>query len=393
MDRSKTPVLRLAIILGILATFGPFGTDMYLSGFPTMAGDLGTDVAHVQITLSVYFLGLAIGQLLYGPIVDRMGRRKPLIFGLCLFTAASLLAVFAKNIQCLLALRLCQALGGCAGMIVGRAVVRDLFDLKGAANLFSMLALVQGLGPIVAPILGSCLLHFASWRWVFVFLALFGVACLLAVVLGLPESLPKEKRLGGDFKNAVADYWFLMRKRAFIVPALAGGIAGSSLFAYISASPFVFMTIYGVGATTYGMIFAGNACGTILAAQLNRILLRRTVPYKIFTGAVLFNIGAILLLFPAAESGSMALFMIPLWFTVASVPMMMANSMAIAMSECGDKAGIASAIIGLLQFGLASLVSYAVSLLHNGTAYPMAGVMLGCVVTSALVSLAGNRKG
>jgi MFS transporter, DHA1 family, multidrug resistance protein len=392
MDRDKVPVLRLAIILGVLATFGPFGTDMYLSGFTAMAKDLATDVSNIQLTLSVYFLGLAVGQMLYGPIVDRMGRRKPLIIGLCVFMISSFLIVFARNIQCMLALRLFQALGGCAGMIIGRAVVRDLFDLKGSANVMSMLAVVQGLGPIVAPVVGSIMLTYVSWRWIFVFLTFFGLACLLSVYFGLPESLPRTRRIGGDFKNVFADYLSLAKKRDFIAPALAGGIASASLFAYISASPFVFMTLYGASATKYGLIFATNACGTILAAQINRILLRHTTPQKVFAGALFFNMTTIVSLLFVTGTHSMIIFMIPLWLSIATTPMVLANSMAIAMNASGNKAGSASAIIGLLQFGLASLISCLVSLLHNGTAYPMVCTMLGCVVLSALVNMISKRR-
>jgi MFS transporter, DHA1 family, multidrug resistance protein len=194
IDRKKIPVKRLAVILGALASFGAFGTDMYLSGFPSIAKYFNTDEANVQLTLSVYFLGLAVGQLFYGPLVDRFGRRKPLIVGVAIFVVASLLITIAPNIHCFIGLRLLQALGGCSGMIVGRAVVRDLFDLQESARFMSMLAVVQGLAPIIAPVLGAYLLTVSVWQSVFWFIGALGLACLIGTAVGLPETLTEENR-------------------------------------------------------------------------------------------------------------------------------------------------------------------------------------------------------
>jgi DHA1 family bicyclomycin/chloramphenicol resistance-like MFS transporter len=218
ITKERIPAGRLAVILGALATFGPFGTDMYLSGFPAMAQDLGSDVAGVQMSLSFYFIGLAIGQVIYGPLVDRVGRRVPLVCGLALFVVASACISFADSLGSLLFLRVLQALGGCSGMIVGRAVVRDLFDVRESAGILSMLAVVQGLGPIVAPVLGSQILTYASWRLVFVFLTLFGLGCLAAAYFGLPETLPPSRRRSGGAGEVLRDYGRLLVHRPFIVP-------------------------------------------------------------------------------------------------------------------------------------------------------------------------------
>jgi MFS transporter, DHA1 family, multidrug resistance protein len=384
--KPPVPVGRLAIILGTLAMFGPFGTDMYLSGFSKIAEDLHTSVANVQITLSVYFIGLAIGQMIYGPLIDRFGRRIPLLVGLSLFIVSSILIALAPNIQCFIALRLLQALGGCAGMITGRAVVRDLFDLKGSANMLSILAIVQGLGPIIAPVLGSFMLTVLPWQSLFVFTAFFGAFCMAESIFGLPETLPPEARRDIHFKQVFSDYWSLATRRSFIVPATASGLAMSCLFAYISGSSFVFMHIYGLSARQYGLVFACNALGTIFAAQINRWLLRHFEPRQVLTGGFVFNICVVAALVFAAGNAPMAAFMIPLWLCIASLPLIFANAIAIAMDAGHDKSGSASALIGLLQFVFASLASLVVSFLHNGTAYPMACVMLGGVTLGALAN-------
>lgn len=366
--------------------FGPFGTDMYLSGFSKIAEDLHTDISQVQITLSVYFIGLAIGQMIYGPFLDRFGRRIPLFIGLVLFVGSSILIALTPNIHFFIWLRLLQALGGCAGMIIGRAVVRDLFDLKGSANMLSILAIVQGLGPIIAPVLGSFMLTILPWRSLFVFTALFGTFCLLESIFGLPETLPPEKRRNIRFKQVFSDYWSLIVRRSFIAPAAASGIAMSCLFAYISGSSFVFMNIYGMSARQYGLIFACNAMGTIFSAQINRVLLRHFEPQQVLTGGFIFNICIVIALVFMAGGAPMWAFMIPLWLCIASLPLIFANAIALAMDAGHDKGGSASALIGLLQFFFASLASMAVSFLHNGTAYPMACVMLGGVVLGALAN-------
>jgi len=388
----KKHILRLAFILGALNTFGPFGIDMYLSGFDGIATAFHTSVAKVQITLSIYFLGLAVGQLIYGPLVDRFGRRKPLMIGVSVFIASSLLITVAPTINSLIFLRLIQALGGCSGMIIGRAVVRDLFDVRESASVLSLLAVVQGMGPIVAPLTGSFLLTAFAWHSVFIFTGIFGLCCLIAVAVGLPESLPPEKRKKIRVTQMVTDHFVLLRHRPFIVPAVSGSLAGASLFAYISGSPVVFMHIYGAGKQTYGLLFGCIAAGTIIGAEINRRLLRKYPPQTIQLGAMIVSLISLIVLLAVTGRVPMVLFMIPLWISISTIPMIIANSVALAMNECRGEAGVASAIIGLLQFGMASVMSGLVSLLHNGTAYPMAGAMLLCVLGGILIRTLGMKR-
>ncbi|MBN1403903.1 MAG: multidrug effflux MFS transporter [Opitutales bacterium] len=381
IDKTKQiSVARLVIILGALSTFGPFGTDTYLAAFGAIAESYSTSVGNVQLSLSVYFLGLALGQLIYGPLVDHFGRRKPLMFGLSLFALSSFLIVVAPNIECFLLLRVGQALGGCAGMIVSRAVVRDMFNLSESARVLSLLAVVQGLGPILAPVIGGVILSYWPWRAVFVFIGSFGIGCLALSGLGLPESLPREKRLPLNLGGVFRDYASLMMRRDFIIPAMSGGMASSCLFAYISGSPYVFMHIYGASPAQYSLIFATNAVGTILAAQLNRVLLRRFIPQQVLSGAIMFSLASSIALILLSSSSSMYMFMVPLWLCIATIPMIVANSVAIAMDKCPDKAGSASAIVGLFQFALGSVSSALVGILNDGSAYPMSVTMFVMVL-------------
>ncbi|MGA9662488.1 MAG: multidrug effflux MFS transporter, partial [Pseudomonas alloputida] len=254
--------LRMVLILGALSAFGPLAIDFYLPAFPAMAQAFATDEKHVQATLAAYFLGLSIGQLAYGPVADRFGRRKPLMFGVTLFTLASLACAYAPNLDTLVVARFIQALGGCAGMVLSRAIVSDKCDPVASAKVFSQLMLVMGLAPILAPMLGGVLVNLAGWQSIFLALSLFSAGCLLAVSLGLPESLP-EHIPRQPLSGALRQYLRLLADRVFLGHALTGGIAIAGMFAYIAGSPFVFIKLYGVPAEHYGWLFGTNAAGFI----------------------------------------------------------------------------------------------------------------------------------
>jgi DHA1 family bicyclomycin/chloramphenicol resistance-like MFS transporter len=380
------------MILGTIAMFGPFGTDVYLSGFTQIAEDLHTSVSQVQLTLSVYFFGLAVGQIIYGPLTDRFGRLLPLYSGLFLFTAGSIAVALTPSIHFMLVVRVLQALGGCVGMIVSRAVVRDLFDLKGSASMLSTLAIVQSLGPIIAPVLGSFMISVLPWRSVFFLSAAFGIFCFIETYFGLPETLPPEKRTKGAFSQVFTDYWRLLSNRAFIVPASSSAFAMSAMFAYISGSSFIFMHIYGAGARTYGLIFAANAFGMMFSASLNRKLLRHFEPHQILTGAFAAALCVVVGLIFASGSANMWVFFVFLWLSIAAMPLVFANSIAIALEAGRERAGSASALIGVFQFLFASVSSMAVSFFDNGTAHVMPCVMLGGVALGGIVHLFAPRK-
>lgn len=384
--------LRIVLILGALSAFGPLAIDFYLPAFPAMAHAFATDEKHVQTTLAAYFLGLSLGQLAYGPVADRFGRRKPLLFGITLFTLASLACAYAPNLDTLILARFVQALGGCAGMVLSRAIVSDKCDAVASAKVFSQLMLVMGLAPILAPMLGGVLVNLAGWQSIFLALSLFSAACLLAVSLGLPESLPADiprQPLSG----ALRQYLRLLGDRVFLGHALTGGVAIAGMFAYIAGSPFVFIKLYGVPAEHYGWLFGTNAAGFILMAQVNARLLAKRGPAFLLARAVWLYLAAALVLLTVAALRPAQLWplLLPLFVCIASLGCIIPNASACAMSGQGARAGSASALMGCLQFSVAAGAAALVGVLHDGSAVPMALVISLCGALVVSVAMLTRR--
>lgn len=380
--------LRTLLILGALSAFGPLAIDFYLPAFPAMAHAFATDEKHVQATLAAYFLGLSLGQLAYGPVADRFGRRIPLLFGVGLFTVASLACAYAPNLDSLIVARFVQALGGCAGMVLSRAIVSDKCDAVASAKVFSQLMLVMGLAPILAPMLGGVLVNVSGWQSIFLALSLFSAACLVAVGLGLPESLPAHVPRQ-PLSGALRQYLRLFGDRVFVGHALTGGIAIAGMFAYIAGSPFLFIKLYGVPAEHYGWLFGTNAAGFILMAQVNARLLAKRGPAFLLARAVwLYLVAALALLMVAAlRPAQLWPLLVPLFICIASLGCIIPNASACAMSGQGARAGSASALMGCLQFSVAAGAAALVGVLHDGSAVPMALVisLCGALVVSVAV--------
>ncbi|MNZ55569.1 Bicyclomycin resistance protein [Pseudomonas fluorescens] len=379
---------RTILILGALSAFGPLAIDFYLPAFPAMALAFGTDENHVQMTLAAYFLGLSIGQLAYGPVADRFGRRIPLLIGVGLFTVASVACAYAPNLEWLIGARFIQALGGCAGMVISRAVVSDKCDAVGSAKVFSQLMLVMGLAPILAPLLGGLLVNTTGWQSIFLALTGFSALAGLAVATGLPESLPAHiprQPLSG----ALRQYGRLLADPIFLGHALTGGIAIAGMFAYIAGSPFIFIKLYGVAAEHFGWLFGINAAGFILVAQVNARLLAKRGPMFLLARAVWVYLAAGLTLLAVSSLHTAQLWplLIPLFICIASLGCISPNAAACAMSGQGARAGSASALLGCLQFSVAAGASALVGVLHDGSAVPMAMVisLCGILVVSAAV--------
>ncbi|WP_194791724.1 multidrug effflux MFS transporter [Pseudomonas sp. UFMG81] len=384
--------LRTLLILGALSAFGPLAIDFYLPAFPAMAHAFATDEQHVQTTLAAYFLGLSLGQLAYGPVADRFGRRIPLLFGVGLFTLASLACAYAPNLDSLILARFVQALGGCAGMVLSRAIVSDKCDAVASAKVFSQLMLVMGLAPILAPMLGGVLVNVAGWQSIFLALSLFSAACLVAVGLGLPESLPAHVPRQ-PLNGALRQYLRLLGDRVFVGHALTGGIAIAGMFAYIAGSPFVFIKLYGVPPEHYGWLFGTNAAGFILMAQVNARLLAKRGPAFLLARAVWLYLAAALLLLAVAALRPVALWplLVPLFVCIASLGCIIPNASACAMSGQGARAGSASALMGCLQFSVAAGAAALVGVLHDGSAVPMALVISLCGALVVSVALLTRR--
>ena len=384
--------VRTILILGALSAFGPLAIDFYLPGFPAMAQAFATDEKHIQLTLAVYFLGLSIGQLVYGPIADRFGRRVPLLVGVGLFTLGSFACAFAPTLEWLIGARFIQALGGCAGMVLSRAIVSDKCDAVGSAKVFSQLMLVMGLAPILAPMLGGLLVNVYGWQSIFIVLTGFSALAALAVALGLPESLPANVPRQ-PLSGALRQYGRLLKDREFLGHALTGGIAMAGMFAYIAGSPFVFIKLYGVPAEHYGWLFGSNAAGFILVAQVNARLLAKRDPGFLLARTVWVYLaaGLALLGISALHTEQLWPLLIPLFVCIASLGCIIPNASACAMNGQGARAGSASAMLGFLQFSVAAGAASLVGVLHDGSAMPMAMVITLCGLLAVVIGMTTRR--
>ena len=384
---------RLAIILGALSAMGPLAIDMYLPSFPTIAREFGAPVSSMEATAAAYFGGLALGQAIYGPISDRVGRKRPLYFGLVVFILASIGCAFATSVPALIALRLAQALGGCAEMVVARAMVRDCFDQGDSIRVMSLLILVLGLAPILAPLIGGQILVYVGWQGVFWTLAAYAAACLVAVRLLLPESLPVERRQRRSVAEIGMVYGTLLRDRRFMAYAVCGSLVIAGMFAYIAGSPFVFIEIFDVAPERFGLFFGTNAFGLIAASQVNGRLARRFEARQILRGVLPVTAAAGLVLLANAWTGfgGFAGILLPLFVCVASVGFVVPNTTVLAMQPHGRVAGTASALLGTVQFSCGAVAGALVGALNNGTAIPLAAVVATCAV-GALITFSAVRR-
>ncbi|GIF77704.1 putative multidrug resistance transporter, Bcr/CflA family protein [Asanoa siamensis] len=382
--------VRLVVVLGSLIAVGPLTIDMYLPALPALTADLETTSTAVQLTLTGTLVGLALGQLVIGPIADAYGRRRPLLAGLALHVVASALCVVAPSIGVLGALRVVQGLGVAAATVVAMAVVRDLFSGTAFARLFSRLMLVMGLAPILAPTVGSAVLEATSWRGVFVVLGLFGVALMLTALFALRETLPPARRRRGGAVDTVRTYGALLRDRVFVGMVLVAGFAMAAVFSYVAGSSFVFQDQYGLDERQFGIAFGAGAVGLIAATQLNVRLLRRWTPQRVLVAALTGGTaaGALLVVFAATGFGGLATLLAALWLVLFSGGLAMPNASAVAMTRHGEAAGTAAALLGAVQFGTGALAAPLVGVLGNdglGMATVVAGGMVAATLALLLV--------
>lgn len=383
----------ITLYLGTLATMGPLAIDMYLPSFRKIAGEFAVDEALIQRTLSAYFVGLALGQLVYGPIADRVGRKWPLYFGLVLFVLASAGCALAWNVRSLEALRFVEALGGCAEMVVARAIVRDLFDPKRSAKVFASLMLVMGLAPILAPLLGGWIATYYSWRVVFWTLCVAGTLALASTAVFFKESLPHHGRQKHTLVGTLQTYAGLLAHREFMVYTLASSFALAGLFAYVGGSPYIFLKVFHVPETHFGWFFGLNAFGLISCSQLNGWLVDHFDMRKLLRASTVFNALAALCLLATALTGfgGFVGILVPLFCFMASLGMIFPNTGALAMAPHGRIAGNASAVLGSIQFGISALGGLVVSSIQNGTSVPMAATIAVCAVVGLAINLSLGR--
>jgi DHA1 family bicyclomycin/chloramphenicol resistance-like MFS transporter len=379
----------LLLILGSIAALAPLSIDMYLPGFPAMARDLGAPFALVQTTLPSFFVGLCVGHLLYGPITDRFGRLVPLKVGLAIFALASAGCALARDIEMLIVWRVIEALGGCAGMVIVVAIVRDLFDAQGSARMFSRILLVMGAAPVLAPFLGTYLVAWFGWRAIFWFLAIYGLACLAALSLWLPETRPAqhERRLGA---LAVArEYTTLLLDRRFLGYALSGALGNAAFFVYLTGSPFVLMELFSLSPTTYSVLFALNTLGLIVGSQVNeRLLAGHSLDRLLGAGnSASLVLTAALLLVVSTTLAAVAVVVALLFGFCTARALIRPNSTAGALEHHPERAGTAAALMGALQFALGTAGGAVLGATHDDTARPFAATL----VLMSLLGLLAHR--
>ncbi len=370
-------MLLFVLILGLLTAFGSLSIDMYLPAFPAIARDLATSPSAVEASLALFFLGFSAGQMLYGPISDRFGRKPPLYFGLALYTAASVGCALAWSIEALIGFRFLQALGGCAGVVVSRAVVRDRFDHNEAARVFSLLMLVMGVSPILAPLAGGYLAVAFGWRTIFALLAAIGFATAVLVHMRLDETLDPSRATATIRPGLILrNYVIVLRDRHFLRYTLSNSCALAGMFAYISGSPFVLMRLYGVSPEHYGLYFGANAFGLIGLSQFNRHLLRHfsfEAILPVAFGAMM--VCGLFVMVAGTLHLPLAWFAAGLFLFVSGIGLVGPNSAAGAMSNHPERAGSAAALFGTMQFSVAALASGLVSVFHDGSARPMTWII------------------
>lgn len=386
-DQSKSALL---LLLGALTMFGPLSIDMYLPALPAIGQDLSATATQTQTSVSAFLAGMAIGQFFYGSASDRFGRRPPLLFGLVLYVAASIACAMAINYGMLVGARLLQALGACAGSVVARAIVRDRFGHTESARVLSLMMMISGIAPIVAPLLGGLVLAVAGWRTIFLALAGFGLLMTVVAVLRLPETRSAATALQARSESPLRAYRALLSNPRFVGYALAGGLNGAMLFTYVASAPELIIGFYDIPAAHFGWVFSANAIGLMAGGSLNRRLLRRRSPDQVLRVSSWVTAGVTGLMLVCAFSGLGGRWaMLGLLFLLlSSYGLLQGNTMAGALNLDPLRGGSCSALMGGLSFAVGAAASAVAALLHDGTPVPMAAVMAVSALGSAL-ALAG----
>jgi len=384
----------MVAVLGTLVAFGPMSIDMYLPSLPAIGAALGASTAGVQLTLSAFFVGFCLGQLLYGPLSDRLGRRPMLLGGITLYIATSALCASSESIEYFIAFRFLHALGGGAGTVVARAAVRDRLDTEGASRVLSFMMLIAGVAPLAAPVAGGYVLDWWGWRAIFWVLTGFGVVCWLLVALALPETNPRERRPQGHVRRAFSGYLAVLRSRTAVATLLCGGFGFAGLFAYISGTPFIYIELFKVSPQTYGYLFGLNVVGAAAGSLINARLVQRVGAANMLTvGTVIIaGAGVVLLVAAALQIGGLVGLVVPLFFFVGTLNLIAANAISIASAGFPLNAGATAALFGACQFGLGAVAGTIVGQLHDDTPIPMAATIAACGLAALALNLYLRRS-
>lgn len=390
---TKNRYYTLILVLGALTALAPFSIDMYLPGFPAIAKSFGVSTGKVTLSLSSFFLGIALGQVLYGPLLDRFGRKKPLYAGLFLYLAATAGCYYAPSIEALIALRFVQAIGSCAAGVVSMTMVRDLFPVANNVKVFSLLLLVLGASPLVAPTIGGFISSAFGWQAIFITLFVLALIILIASYALLPEPKQPEAAHPLNIKSILSGYGQVLKKHQFLTYSVGGGIASSGMFAYIAASPAIFMEGYGISNRTYGWVFAIITLGFVCLSQLNRFFSKYYRPAQIVFGAIsVMVLMSIILLYGLNQKlfGIVGTAVI-LFIFLGCVGIINPNAAALAMEPFEKNTSYAASLFGLIQWGIAGLTAVIVSLFKNSTAIPLAGIMAATATLALLITYVGSK--
>jgi DHA1 family bicyclomycin/chloramphenicol resistance-like MFS transporter len=391
---TKQKYFFLILLLGTLTALGPFSIDMYLPGFPAIAKNLHTTVGRVALSLSSFFVGISAGQLLYGPLLDRFGRKKPLYFGLLLYVVSSAGCLAVHSIEQLIVLRFVQAIGSCAAAVASVTLVRDLFPVKDSAKVFALLMLVVGVSPMVAPTVGGYVSAAFGWQAVFLALGAIGALLLVATFFWLPDNYKPDLTLSLKPRPILTNFWAVLREPQFTTYAFTGAISFSGLFAYVSGSPLLFMDIYHVDGKVYGWIFAFLSIGLIGSSQVNSQLLRKYQSEQLVLAALIcqsLTASAFLLLMSLGMlgiGGTVAFLFVYLCCLGFTSP----NTSALSLAPFTRNAGSASALMGAIQMALGALASVSVSLFNTQSAVPMVAIMVVTALSALLVLLISRKR-
>ena len=391
---SRLERVRLFLLLGGLTAFGPLSIDMYLPALPAISHDLVASESLIQLTLTACLIGLALGQLLSGPLSDSLGRRRPLLVGVAIYVLASLLCALAPTAWILVLLRLIQGLAGAAGIVIARAIVRDMYSGVPAARYFSRLILVMGVAPILAPVLGGQILRFGSWHGIFVVLAIVTGLLFVGALTWLPETLPAHLRSAGSLGNTGRTFRSLGSDIRFVGFAVSAGLAFGAMFAYIAGSPFVLQAIYRISPQTFAIIFGLNALGFVIASQVNGSLVSRIAPSRLLTGGLIVESIAGLAVLAVITVGGLGLplLLLPLFVMVSSIGFVVPNATALALSRHPEAAGTGSALLGVIQSGIAAFGAPIVGIAGITSALPMGTVIAVAACGAIAVYLVTSRR-
>jgi DHA1 family bicyclomycin/chloramphenicol resistance-like MFS transporter len=389
---SRKQYIFMILILGSLATISPFSIDMYLPGFPRIATDLHTTIDKVQLSLTGYLIGICIGQVLYGPLLDRFGRKKPLYFGLAIYMLASVGCAFTTSVNALIVMRFFQAIGGCVGLVASQALVSDLFSKEKRAEVFSMITLVIAISPMIAPTVGGYVTAAFGWNWIFFILAGIAIAILGGIYFFLPTGKEADTSVSLKPKAVLNSFFTVIRQPQFLIYTLAGGLATAAPFAYIAGSSDVFMNIYKVTEQQYGWIFAFLAVAMIGSTQLNHFLLKKYNSEQIIKTTLLYQsaVGTLLVLGVYNNWYNLYTLISMMFIFLTGQGLTGPNTSALSLAPFKKHTGSASALMGSWRMGAGAIISIIVSVLHNNTAIPMVGMMAACSLVSLVLLFVGN---